>query len=139
MVRISREHMFLKIAQVFSERASCLRGQVGAVVTINNRIVSSGYNGPVSGEIHCNRVTCDLDSPCKRAVHAELNAILAAANAGISLKGGILYCTMAPCFNCAQAIVQAGIIKVYYMGEYRTKEGIELLNRRGITTEQWKD
>jgi dCMP deaminase len=47
-------------------------------------------------------------------VHAEHNAILNAGRNGIPLKGSTLYCSAFPCANCAQAIIQSGIVKVVY-------------------------
>lgn len=53
-----------------------------------------------------------------RAVHAEMEAILAAARNGISPKGGTLYCTTFPCHNCARHILSAGIRKVLFIEPY---------------------
>lgn len=136
--RPSRECTFLATAELFALRASCKRGSVGAVITINNRIVSTGYNGPVAGAVHCDAHTCDLSKPCIRAIHAELNAILAAAKAGISTDGGKLFCTTAPCYDCAKAILQAGIVEVHYMDNYRSNEGLKLLEQFKIPTIQYE-
>ena len=53
-----------------------------------------------------------------RAVHAEMEALLATARVGISVRGGSLYTTTYPCHNCAKHIVAAGIIKVIYVEPY---------------------
>lgn len=131
--RISKPKMFMEIALVLSKRANCQRGSVGAVITKNNRIISTGYNGPLHGSIPCSSKICDLDSPCTRSVHAELNAILHAAREGISTDGTTLYCTTLPCSACAKAIIQAGIKTVYYLNEYRNKESLEIFKYYGIT------
>jgi dCMP deaminase len=48
------------------------------------------------------------------AVHAEVNAIIQAARAGVSTEGSTLYLTCGvPCKNCLGAIINAGISKVY--------------------------
>lgn len=51
--RISRDTMFIKICQVVAQRSTCLRSQVGAVIVKEGRVVSMGYNGPVSGMPAC--------------------------------------------------------------------------------------
>lgn len=51
--RISRDQMFTTICQVVAQRSTCLRSQVGAVIVKEGRVVSMGYNGPVSGMPAC--------------------------------------------------------------------------------------
>jgi len=56
---------------------------------------------------------------CIRTVHAEENAIINCARAGISTLGSTLYVTMTPCFPCAMKIIQAGIVKVVARNKYQ--------------------
>jgi len=121
---------FLAIADIVAQASYCKKRQVGAVITINDRIVSTGYNGMPSGlpnECECDKehkVTCD------KVIHAEMNAILAATKAGIALDGATLYVTYPPCVNCAKHILQTGIAKVVYRfkPEFTKKlDGVNLL------------
>jgi dCMP deaminase len=144
MERITRDALYMEVAAVISKRATCGRAKVGCVITINNRIVSTGYNGPPSGLLAHNglgngRCRCDLKNPCSIAIHAEANAIYAAAKAGISLEGGKLYCLYSPCRKCTEAIIQAGISEVYFAKAYRDEEPMELLGMHGIllNTVEW--
>ena len=100
---------FLAIADIVAQASYCKKRQVGAVITINDRIVSTGYNGMPSGMP--NDCECDKEHKVTRnvVIHAEMNAILAATKAGISLDGAILYVTYPPCINCAKHILQTGI------------------------------
>ncbi len=61
-----------------------------------------------------------------RAVHAEMEALLCAARAGVSPVGGTLYCTTFPCHNCAKHIVAAGIKRVVYVEPYPKSQAKEL-------------
>ena len=42
-------------------------------------------------------------------VHAEQNALLAAARFGIAVEGSTMYTTMRPCFGCTKELLQAGV------------------------------
>jgi dCMP deaminase len=132
--RITRETMLTEIATVVSRRSTCPRKAVGAVIAIDGRILSLGYNGTPAGLPHCTEVGCNVgpDGGCTRAVHAELNAIAFAAKQGISLDGSTLYVTISPCLKCAQAIINAGIIGVWYLKMYRDLSGISLLEEAGV-------
>lgn len=131
MDRPSRVETYMEIASVIAKRGTCGRAKVGCVITQDNRIVATGYNGPVSG-MHCGVEFCDITKKCTHAVHAEANAIAFSAREGICLDLGVMYCMTAPCVNCAMLIIQAGIKKVYYENEYTTSEGLALLRMNGV-------
>ena len=140
--RISRDQMFTTICQVVAQRSTCLRSQVGAVIVKEGRVVSMGYNGPVSGMPACSypdytggeegHPEC-MGPGCTRSLHAETNSIAFAARAGVAVEGCTMYCTMSPCINCAKVIVNSGIKKLVYMKEYRDTTGLNLLKSAGIT------
>lgn len=135
-MRIDRNEMLMWFAHIAAFRSTCNRAHVGAVIAQDGRVVSSGYAGAPSGMPHCGP-QCNTDAPCTRTVHAEAGAISYAARAGIKLDGATLYCTHAPCQDCAKLIINSGISKVYYETPYRKTEGIELLRSVGITVTQW--
>jgi len=87
---------FMQIARLISERATCLRRKVGAVIVKDRRILATGYNGTPTGITHCEITGClreKLNVPSGerhelcRGLHAEQNALLQAALHGISLSG----------------------------------------------------
>ena len=137
-VRISRDEMFLEMASIVAKRSTCQRSQVGALVVRGGRPISCGYNGPVSGAPECKDLEGCLGAECDRSIHAELNSILFAAKAGISVDGCTLYCTLSPCIKCAQAIVNAGIKRVVYREKYRKQEGLEFLVLNMVQVEKLK-
>lgn len=130
--RISRADMLLEVAAVIAKRGTCERLTVGAVIARDGRILSSGYNGAPKGLDHCGPLHCQLDRPCTWATHAEMNAITAAANAGVATHGATMYCTDSPCVECAKAIINAGIADVHFRRKYRLVIGLELLTAAGI-------
>lgn len=141
MPRPSRSTTFLQVAEVFAERSTCTRGQVGAVIVQNRHIIAHGYNGAPSGQSECLDVGCELlgchcdmprdpdddvhfswcptDRGCQRAIHAEENAILYAARMGVSCLGATMYSTHEPCRQCSKMIAASGIWAVCWMKPYR--------------------
>lgn len=67
-----------------------------------------------------------------RALHSEMNAIIQAAQHGVSTKGATLYCTHQPCSVCARMLVNAGIARVVYIGDYPDPFAMEILDEAGI-------
>lgn len=127
--RLSMNTIFMQIALLFATRSECKGRSVGCVITKDNRIISCGYNADVVGGKGCFEDGCILDSngSCLRSIHAEQNAIAFCARNGIVTDGAVLYTTVSPCISCAKLIVQSGIKTVYYLDEYRIKEGIDYL------------
>jgi deoxycytidylate deaminase len=61
-----------------------------------------------------------------RAVHAEMDALLSCARAGIETVGSVLYSTTFPCHNCAKHIVAAGVKRVVYIEPYEKSQALKL-------------
>ncbi len=61
-----------------------------------------------------------------RVVHAEMEAIISCARAGIDCVGATLYCTTFPCHNCAKHIIASGISRVVYVEPYPKSKALEL-------------
>ena len=67
-----------------------------------------------------------------RALHAEQNAFLQAARHGVSLEGATLYITNQPCSICAKMIINVGIKKVIFQGDYPDDFAMEFLREGGV-------
>ena len=139
--RPSWDTYFMGIADLVATRSTCLRRKVGAILVKDKRILTSGYNGAPSGVTHCIETGClrdRLNVPSGekhelcRGVHAEQNAIIQAANHGITVKGSVLYCTNQPCSICAKMIINAGIKKVYFQNGYNDPLAEEMFEQAGI-------
>ena len=106
------DERFLEVAGLVRTWSKDPSTQVGAVVVQDRRIVATGYNGFPSGiaddeRLHDRAVKYDL------TVHAEMNAILNAAKAGISLDGATMYVNgLCVCKDCAKAVIASGIKRV---------------------------
>lgn len=128
----------MEMAVSASKRSTCRRKQVGALIAIDGRPLSVGYAGAPSGMPHCLEHGCLIgpEGGCIRTVHAEANAIAFAARKGLATENATLYATVSPCPACAKLIINAGIMQVRYLEEYRLVEGIEILKSAGIRVEQ---
>lgn len=116
MSRISIKEYFMEIAISASKRSTCPRALVGAAVTLDNQLVSIGYNGAPTKQPHCEDIGCNVvHGHCISVVHAEVNAILQSKR---DIRGADLYCTHFPCFECCKVIMNAGICSVYYHFSY---------------------
>lgn len=128
--RPSFESLMMDTARLWSQRGTCSRLQVGAVLARDNRIISIGYNGAPSGNVHCLHVN---DDPCAVSVHAEENVIQFAARHGLRVEGATMFITHAPCYVCARGMVNAGVAEVCYGEEYRDTRGLDLLRFSGVS------
>jgi len=157
-LRRTRDSVFMEMAKVLSQRGTCDRKQVGAIIVRDGRCITWGYNGAPPGLPHCEENNHGwglnphpVESPfhgaveegiaeglyeegCINATHAEANALAFAARQGISTDGGTLYVTVSPCDTCARLLVAAGIVKVWFDEEYRDPRGLQLLEEAGVET-----
>lgn len=130
--RICRGELFMQVARLFGQRSTCPRGQVGAIATVDGRIVASGYVGAPPGQPHCEQVGCQMeDGHCVRTTHAEANLVSWAARQGNSLLHSSVYSTHAPCRACARLLYTAGVEMVAYAYDYQPN-GLDLLRELGV-------
>ena len=124
------DSMFMEVAHVVSKRSYDPDHKVGAVITKDDRIISMGWNGTPAG----------MDNACKHptgatrkeVVHAETNAIAYLSRSGSSSEGATIYCTLAPCIECAKLILQSGITRVVFDENYKDESGkLFLMERLG--------
>ncbi|MFH1116675.1 MAG: dCMP deaminase family protein [Pseudomonadota bacterium] len=144
MDRPTWHEYFMLAAKLVSVRSTCNSRKIGAVITKNNRILATGYNGAVHGAPHCTDKGPDY---CLRRLigahdgekynycissHAEVNAIDQAARFGIALDGAALYSTLEPCNWCFKQLIQAGIREIYFEEAYDSRNKEFDLYWRGI-------
>ncbi len=135
------DEYFLGIAKLVSERSTCLRRRVGALIVKNRRILTTGYNGTHSGIAHCDIEGCLRDRmkvpsgerhELCRGLHAEQNAIIQAALYGVDISGSVLYCTNQPCSICAKMLINAGIKEIVMESGYPDKMAMGFFKEAGI-------
>ena len=134
---------YMKTAEVFAELSSARRLHVGAIIVKDDRIISIGYNGMPSGwDNDCEDQIYDEDGfhitlkTKPEVLHAETNAIAKLAKSTESGLGATLFVTHAPCLECSKLVYQSGINSVYYRNNYRSQDGIQFLEKAGVSVEK---
>ena len=132
MERRDKVNYYLDLAEMVSQRSTCLRKHYGAVIVNNDEVISTGYVGAPRGRKNCSDIgRCireELHVPrgeryelC-RSVHAEANAIISASRrdmvgstlylVGRDGRTGALLGDATSCAMCRRQVINAGISKV---------------------------
>ena len=136
--RISKTRHYLNVAKEIAKRSTCLRTRFGAIIVKYDAIVATGYVGAPRKTKDCFKIGFCWRSEKKiphgqryeecRSVHAEQNAIINAARAGVSLFEGAMYIygedaeteksiKTYPCFICKKMIINSGLSEVVCSNE----------------------
>lgn len=142
---------FMELTETVAGWSSCYQENrhVGAVIVLDKRVLTTGYNGAPAGIMSCaDRGEClrrklNIASGTRQelcyAVHAEQNAIIQAARLGIKIEGATLYCTHQPCVICAKMIINAGISRVVYKDGYPDDFSMQLFAEANVRVEKYED
>lgn len=135
------DEYFLGLAELAAGRSTCLRRQVGALLVTGRRVLATGYNGPPQSLPHCLETGC-LRKKMKipsgqhheicRAIHAEQNTILQAAQYGVAIRQATLYCTYQPCAICTKLILNLDIHRLVLRNTYPDELALDLLKQAGF-------
>jgi len=130
----------LSMAVDQAARCNCRKTPVGAIIARDDRIISTGYNGTIAGFPNC------VDGGCPRCedkevvsgtqldrcicVHAEQNALLAAARFGVRVQGAACWVTNEPCLDCTKQLIQAELGEVNYWKPYKLQPELQGLREK---------
>lgn len=124
------DEWFAGFAEMASLRSTCGRLHVGCVLVKDNRVISMGYNGQLSGCSHDARV---VDGHEMGTVHAEQNAIAYCASSMASCDGATAYITHFPCIHCFKLLAAAKVQTIKYMADYQNDDLVgELAVEKGV-------
>ena len=133
MTRPTWDIYFMGIAKQVSQRSTCERKHVGAVIARDKVILSTGYNGSIRGIEHCDEVGHMMENQhCVRTVHAEVKAVAQAAMNGTNINDASVYLTTSPCWACFKIIAYFGIKKIYFGEFYRDERIFEFAKKTGL-------
>jgi dCMP deaminase len=118
------DRKFIEMAKLVSSWSKDPSTKVGCVIADTDHAqLSEGFNGFPRGIADDARLQ-EREVKYRLIVHAEANAVAAAARNGHGLKGATAYVTFCPCPQCAALLIQAGIVRVVTIA--------------GATPERWK-
>lgn len=127
------DELFFNVIKEYRAKSKDPSSQFAAIiVNSDNNPVSFGFNGfprkvDDSPERYANR-----DLKYKMVVHAEANAICAAAAKGDSTDGCRIYIDSWPCSTCCGMIIQAKIKEVILNGDSE-------IHNNATFQERWKE
>ncbi len=145
MERRDKINYYLDLAEMVSQRSTCLRRHFGAVLVQNDEVIATGYSGAPRGRKNCTDlnycVRQKLNVPrgeryelC-RSVHAEANAIISSSRnkmlgstmylVGIECDTGEYVENACSCSMCKRLIINAGVKHVIIRD---TKEEYRIVN-----------
>jgi len=93
--------------------------RVGAVFVKDNHDLLTGYNGFPRGVVDSPERLNNRDIKYNLITHAERAGVDKAAKRGISTDQCVVYTQGIPCSGCANSLIGAGIVKVYYHLPYQ--------------------
>lgn len=141
MPKLDKDTYYLNIAKAVALKSNCLCVFHGCIIVKNDQIISTGYVGAPRKTKDCldlgfcirrrNNIKSGTGYEMCRSVHAEMNAIINAARAGVSLLEGDMYLYTAkresdgsaktsksyPCLLCKKMIINAGIKRLIAQDE----------------------
>lgn len=129
MERRDKINYYLDLAEMVSQRSTCLRRHFGAVLVQNDEVISTGYTGAPRGRKNCSDLNYCVRQKLKvprgeryelcRSVHAEANAIISSSRdkmlgstlylVGIECDTGDYVENASSCSMCKRLIINAGI------------------------------
>lgn len=127
MERPSWDQYYKNIVNLTAERSVCPRLQVGCLLIKDNRIISQGYNGYLSG---CPHDPILKDGHNIGTIHAEQNAIVDCAKRGVSSNLCTAFITHYPCFNCFKLLLASGINEIKYCNDYNNDPEVKNLSEK---------
>ena len=145
--RPSWDSYFMSLVDVISSRSNCLSRKVGALITIDRRIISTGYNGTPRGTLNCDQGGCprcaakivnkeeyksSVDLGECLCSHAEENTITQAAYHSISVRKGTVWTMYIPCIMCSKMIINSGIKEIVWRGGPEWDTYIEMGRRSAL-------
>jgi dCMP deaminase len=133
MERRDKHNYYLDLAEMVSQRSTCLRRRYGAVIVKNDEVISTGYVGAPRGRKNCSDIGECIRQKMQiprgeryelcRSVHAEVNAIISASRdkmigsslylTGLEMEDGSYIKNASSCSMCKRTIINAGIETVY--------------------------
>jgi len=114
ITRPSWDQYYLTLTYVIAQRSFDPSTKCGCIiVSKENKVLSTGYNGPIKGSIDSEIPLTRPEKYC-HMIHAEENALLAYNGSLQDIIGSTAYVTGRPCHRCLRDLIQKGITTIIY-------------------------
>jgi dCMP deaminase len=134
---------FMTLATQVAKKSKDPSTQVGCVlVGPHENVLATGFNGLARKVQDLPERYADRELKLTMIVHAEANAVAAAARAGVNVYACTAVVTMPPCCQCAALLIQAGVFRVicpelnqesrWY---HQNRLAVEMLTEAGVRVE----
>lgn len=145
-----RGKWFMMLCYFVALRSRDPSTQVGAVLTSEDHVIRSiGWNDLPRKVRELKERRTERPLKYCYAEHAERNAIYNAVRSGVSAMGCTLWINETPCCDCARAIIQSGIQRVFAMAptydpmqetgwRRDVAEGVQMMQEAGVQV-NWID
>lgn len=124
-----RQEHFLRVAAKMASKSS-MTHQHGAVIVLDNAIISTGYNYAYDHMCHTNSIHAEVDALIKvKGVRKNLltDAEMYVVRIGPNTMSNQLKYSK-PCCSCQKAIAKYGIRKVYYSTSFEYNSFVKCAN-----------
>lgn len=133
--RPSWDDFWCVLALMYSTRGTCDRLRTATILVKDKRLVGAGYNGAPAGAEECDTVGhLMIEGHCERTIHGENNAIINSKPE--DRRGATAYIVGTPCYRCAMALINSGVVEIKYIGKYDNSRGkehlMELARQTGV-------
>lgn len=129
--------MYMRMAFTAALESHAKKRQVGAIAVKNDNVIGIGINGTPVGWPD-NNCEDEYGKTLPFTLHAETNMVSKMAKSSVSSEGSTVYCTCAPCLDCAKVMYQAGIKRLVYWDDYKNTNGVEFLKKLNVEVEKYK-
>jgi len=159
-MKLRYSNLYKHVLNEYEQLSTCTRLHVAALLIKDGRILSLGYNGVPSGDVHCSELFKEENGKFyfrknnvaqwnevlerswrhmhhefseSKEIHAEMNCLMFALKNSINISNCEFIVSVSPCILCAKLIVIAGLKKVYYKQVYdASSEGLDYLREHGV-------
>lgn len=125
----ARAEVFKRFTLDLAQLSKCEERRVAAIITDRDltQVYSIGVNGGPKNIQNC---MCNTDGKYG-CIHAEINALI---KCNSPEEGKVMFVTLAPCKQCAAAIINAPgrFSIVYYFEDWKEDAGLRILRAAGI-------
>lgn len=136
-MKLKYKKAYMDMAQRFAQTSEAERLKVGCIFVKNDSIISLGVNGTYPG-FETNTCETSDGQTAWYTRHAEQAALDKLTISTETACDASVFITHSPCAVCSLRLIAAKVKNVFYRDLYRDTQGLDLLQKAGIVTANFK-